>query len=65
MSTNYGNIPTSMLEVMWKQKCIQIRMGSKMAKDLEDAFAMRRELDKRKGVKNPTTEIDYEKYITD
>lgn len=65
MSTNFSNIPTAMLEAMWNQKRLHIRMGSNMQKDLEDAFAMRRELDKRLGVKNPTTEVDYEKYTTD
>lgn len=63
--SNYSNIPTPMLESMWREKCRHIREGHRLPGDMDEVFLMRRELDKRSGVRNPTTEINYEKYLTD
>ena len=54
-----------MLESMWREKCRHISEGHRMPGDMDEVFLMRRELDKRMGVRNPTTEVNYEKYLTD
>lgn len=62
----YSDIPTSILEKMWNDKRLHIRMGKQMEKDLHEAFAMRKELDRRKGETNPSANVVFDKeYLTD
>lgn len=63
--SNYSNIPTQMLESMWKEKFRHIREGHRMPGDMDELFLMRRELDKRSGVTNPSTYINFEETLTD
>ena len=63
--SNYINIPTDMLEQMWRAKCRQIKNGIRMHGDLEEAYLMRKELDKRSGISNPSVFVNFEETLTD
>ena len=54
---------------MWQSKRLDIakaKDGKPAFEDVEELFAMRRELDRRSGKKNPTIEVNFEEdYLTD
>ena len=54
-----------MLEQMWRAKCHQIKTGQRLPGDLEEAYLMRKELDKRSGISNPSVFVNFEETLTD
>ncbi len=64
MSEAYRSVPTAELLVMWaREKERIVRTGDE---DFSVLLAMRRELDRRKGVRRPTVDVNFSKdYLTD
>lgn len=58
----YRDIPLEELEKMWNERRMHIRIGTS---DMDEVFEMRREIDRRKGNHNPSTDVNYESYLTD
>ena len=65
MIKDYKSIPTPELERMWDKKRMSIRIGEHFREDLDDVYAMRKELDRRAGNEIPPVFVNFEKNITD
>lgn len=52
MKCNYKTLATSDLEAMLKKR-------------LDECYAIRQELSRRKGEKKPTTDVNFSEYLTD
>lgn len=66
MSNYYKTIATPVLERMWERERDRLsRKVDAVVGDYEDLFAMRRELDRRRGIENPSSSVNYENYVSD
>lgn len=69
MAKDYKGIPTPELERMWNERRLSMKIGadrSMFRRDMEEVYAMRRELDRRRGDVAPSSDVNFEqKYLTD
>lgn len=63
MSFDYRKMSTPALVRRWERLRRRALAGG--TPDMDELSALRREIDRRKGERNPTVEIDFESYITD
>lgn len=61
MSKDYKSIPTPELERMWNEKRLSIRIGKYFQEDMNEVYAMRKELDRRAGNEIPPVFVNFEK----
>ena len=66
---DYKTIPITELVRRWREKRLEIAKqdeDKRSFKDVSELFAMRKEIDRRKGDTNPTAEVNFEQdYLTD
>ena len=68
MSNDYKSLSTSDLIRKWERKRDRIagkKPSERMIDELDELMALRREIDRRRGVKNPTVEVNFEDYVKD
>ena len=68
MSNDYKSLSTSDLIRKWERKRDRIagkKPSERMIDELDELMAMRREIDCRRGVRNPTVEVNFEDYVKD
>lgn len=62
----YKDIPTQELKKLWEQQRNKVVNHSHSQADYDILFEMRKELDRRKGERNPQVDINFEQnYTTD
>ena len=62
----YRSLKTGVLRKMWERERERVsRIAEPSPGDYADLLAMRRELERRSGTKNPSVEVNFEKYISD
>lgn len=64
MSTDYKKIETPELKRLWEAQRNKVVNHSHTQGDLDELFAMKKELDRRKGEKNPIVDINFEQHYT-
>ena len=65
-SDYYRTVKTPVLVKMWERERERVvSMANPSPSDYADLLAMREELDRRRGVKKPSVDINFEKYISD
>lgn len=68
MSNDYKYLSTSDLIRKWERKRDRIagkKPSERMIDELDELMALRREIDRRRGVRNPTVEVNFEDYVKD
>lgn len=69
MGHQYDGTPLVTLEAMWDEKrrrIAELPACDRLPSEMEELFTMRREIDKRKGYRNPIVDINFsEEYLTD
>lgn len=66
MSNYYKSITTPVLEKMWERERDRLlKLPDATIADYDDLYAMRQELDRRRGISLPETSINFEKFVTD
>lgn len=68
MSNDYKSLSTSDLIRKWERKRDQIagkKPSERMIDELDELMALRREIDRRRGVRNPTVDVNFEDYVKD
>ena len=68
MGRKYDGIPLVELERVWEEKrrrIVELPSCDRLPMDMEELLSMRREIDKRKGIANPTVDVNFsEDYLT-
>ena len=65
MSRDYKSVSTSELDRRWARLRKRVIAGKGKAKDMDELNALRREIDRRRGERNPTVEVNFEDYVKD
>jgi len=65
----FKHLSTEELEKLWNEKRLSLKITSDkkvFQEGLDEVYAMKKELDRRKGIKNPTEDVNFSKeYLTD
>lgn len=65
----FKHLSTEELEKLWNEKRLSLKTTSDkkvFQEGLDEVYAMKKELDRRKGIKNPTEDVNFSKeYLTD
>lgn len=69
MGHKYDGIPLAMLEAKWAEKrrrIAELKPEDRLPSDMDELFSMRKEIERRKGNKNPVVNVNFsEEYLTD
>ena len=68
MSDYYKRKSTAELEEEWRRRRDEVagkKPSERTPGDMDALLALRREIDRRRGVRNPTVEINFESYVKD
>ena len=69
MGRKYDGIPLAMLEAEWAEKrrrIAELKPEDRLPSDMDELFSMRKEIERRKGNKNPVVNVNFsEEYLTD
>ena len=66
MSNDYKSLSTSDLIRKWERERDRIagkKPSERMIDELDELMALRREIDRRRGVRNPTVLVNFEDYV--
>ena len=64
-SEYYRSIKTPVLEKMWERERDRLmKKKDAVVGDYDELFMMRREIERRKGDKLPSADVDFESYVT-
>lgn len=65
-SEYYKSVKTPVLEGMWRRERDRVAaLASPSSSDFADLYAMRSELERRRGVRLPSVDVNFEKYVSD
>lgn len=68
MSNDYKRKSTAELEEEWMRKRDEVagkKPSGRTRGDMDTLLALRREIDRRRGERNPTVEFNFESYVKD
>jgi len=65
MSEEYRRMSLSDLRDRWERLRVKVGSGNGVARDVDELYSLRREIDRRSGEKNPIIEVNFEDYVKD
>lgn len=63
MSAEYRSLSTAELEQRWNGLRLKIESQNGGLSDIDALYAIRRELDRRRGESSPIVEVNFEEYV--